>query len=308
MTKINNLISKLKLGFTKNKTKPAVSKETHTSGSVITKFISKYSIPPEFAISGVCVIVSIIIYFVLLSPLRAENRELKSDLNSKAEKLERYSRKGKNIYSEKRIKSKEQSITLIENELNMCKEIMLDRDMMIEKVFVDINGEQIKDEALCKDYYNRKCNDLLGFCKRNGFNITRDSIGFKNWNSKLPTLDEIAVEQKKLLIQSDIIKIVVKNRSFIRGFDNLTFEDSLLLKNDLPSNLVTPIQFSLKLQIEYPKILYFISDILNSGLNIFIGLVNIETDNNTTYQPDKLIDATYTVTLHAYAMDFKNET
>ncbi|MGR3177541.1 MAG: hypothetical protein ACUZ8E_05755 [Candidatus Anammoxibacter sp.] len=305
MIKINNLISKLR--FTKNKTKPHVSKETDASGAVIKKFLSKYSIPPEFAIGGVCIIASIVVYFVLLSPLKSKNIELKSDLNSKAAKLESYSRKGKRIFSEKRIKSKEREITLIENEINMCKEIMLDRDRMIEKVFEDINGDQIKDEALCKDYYNRTCNDLLGFCKRNGFSISRNSIGFKNWNSKLPTLDEIAVEQKKLWIQSDIIKIVVRNRSFIRSFDYLKFDNSLLPKSDLPSNLVTPIPFSLKLKIEYPKILYFISDILNSGLNIFIGLVNIEKDNKTS-KPGELRDAVCTVTLHAYAMDFNNET
>ncbi|MGR3218734.1 MAG: hypothetical protein ACUZ8H_02810 [Candidatus Anammoxibacter sp.] len=304
MFKIANLISKLRPA--KDKTNPQIPKETDTSVSAITKLLSKYKIAPEFAISGVCIITSVIVCFVLLSPLKSKNIELKSDLSSKAEKLERYSEKGEKIFNDKRIKSKEREITLIKNEINMCKEIMRDRDRAIEKVFEDINGTQIKDEALCKDYYNKKCNELLEFAKRNGFAVTRDSIGFKNWSNKLPTSAEILAEQKRLLVQSDIIKIIVRNRAIIRRFDYLELATQPEPKNKrLSTDLFKVITFKLKLEIEQSKILYLISDILNSGLNFFIELVTLE--NNKDYEPGELTDAVYTIQIYAYAMDFNNE-
>ena len=92
---LENIISKLP--FNKNKDNASASNEDRSSSAANINFFAKYNISMQFVISGICIVASIAIYFIFVSPLKSKNIELKNDLNAKVEKLERFVRKGKNI-------------------------------------------------------------------------------------------------------------------------------------------------------------------------------------------------------------------
>lgn len=307
---ISNKLRPGRLSFMKSRTKglqSLTSNKIPPGISHIINLFDKYKQSSPFIISGVILFVSIVIWFVLAIPFRSKNEQLRDELANKVSEFERYTGMRKDIYNTRWIEAKDREIDLVEKELQACREFLAKRDAPIEKVFTDIAGERIKDEALWKDVYIRKTDALLRLLRQNRFEIDKDDLSFKSWGNKLPLLDEISIEQKRFWIQDEIINIIIKNRALIRGFGGLRFRETPQTANLLPQALITTIPFTLESELEPEKIFYLINDILNSGLNFYIETINIEStgrmgdvSNNTLHILDK-------VTIDAYALDYKNE-
>lgn len=304
---LNNIFSKLRFqSFSRQKDLP-VPKESSKRVSRVNTFLEKHNLSPQFVISGILVLTSVAIYFALIAPIKSKNEELQNSLKIKAEKLEQYRNKGKRIFNEKTISYKEQEIKLLTNELNECKDILSNKDKMIEKVFTYTNGEEIRDEALWKGYYIKKCNNLITLLNQSKFNTDSREIDFKIWEQKLPSLNEITIEQKRFWIQDEIIKIIRKNRAYITKFHSIKFNDKPQFTNKSLQNLFEPIPFAFELDMDQSKILYLISDILNSELNCVIETVDFKSNEMANYKPGNLINTIYRITINAYVIDFINK-
>lgn len=306
---ISNKLKPGRLSFMKSRTRTKGSQSPASNKILpgISHIINKYKLSSPFIISGAILFVSIVIYLVLAMPLKSKNEQLKDELANKASEFERYIKMGKNIYNTNWIEAKGQEIDLVEKELQACREFLAKRDAPIEKVFTDITGDPIKDEALWKNVYTRKTDALLRLLRQSRFEIDKDALSFKSWGNKLPSGDEIAVEQKRFWIQDEIINIIIKNRALIRGFGGLKFRETPQTANLLPQALITTIPFTLESELEPEKIFYLINDILNSGLNFYIETINIESTGRTDDLSNKTLHILDKVTIDAYALDYKNE-
>ena len=214
-------------------------------------------------------------------------------------------RKGKNIYNEKWIKAKEEDINYFNDELSASKEFLKERDIKLERVFVDSNDIEVKDEALWKRHYRERSNYIHELLASNDVSINEKNFNLKTWDLKLPTTEEIFAEQKRFWIQNEVVNIIIKNKHAISEFYYLNFKDKPLVENKLTTNLFRAIPISLKLEIENTMILYLISDILGSDLNFFIESVKLEQNKD---ENRRLVENTkpYILTLEAYVMDFNN--
>ncbi len=293
---ISDKLSSFKLSRNENKEKKM---------SFITKVLAKYNFSVELIISSMCIIISIVFFFLFLQPLKSQNITLENDLNNKVEALNRLHRKGKNIYNEKWIKAKEEDINYFNDELSASKEFLKERDIMIERVFVDINDLEVKDEALWKRHYRERSNYLQELLASNDVSINEKNFNLKTWDLRLPTTDEISAEQKRFWIQNEVVNIIIKNNHAISEFYYLNFKDKPLVENKSTAKLFSAIPISLKLEIENTMVLYVISDILGSDLNFFIESVKLEQNED---ENRRLVENTkpYILTLEAYVMDFNN--
>ena len=307
---LKNLISKVhipNLMRQKDLSTHSVPKEKPKRVSRINIFLENHNLSPQFVISGILVLVSIAIYFTLFTPIKSKNEKLRESLKLKAEKLEQYRNKGKRIVNKKIINAKEQEITLLANELNVCKDLLANKDKIIEKVFTTTNNEEIKDEALWKGYYIKSCNNLITLLNHNKYEADSGKIDFKIWNQKLPSVSEISTEQKRFWIQDEIINIILKNKPYITKFHSIKFDDKPKFTNKSLQKLFKPIPFVLELDMEQSKILYLISDFLNSDLNYVIETASFESDKTENYQRGKPVNTIYKITINAYVMDFVNK-
>ena len=274
--------------------------------SLITNIRAKYNFPVELIVSSVCIIVSLVLFFLIFQPLKSQNIAMEDDLNNKINTLNRLHKKGKGIYNEKWIRTKEDDIEYCKNQLSACKEILKERDKKLEKIFVDVNDIEVTDEALWKRYYRKRCNYLRELLDLNDVNINEKSFDLKTWDFELPTTEEIASEQKRFWIQNEIVDIIIKNKHAINEFHYLNFKDKPQVINKLTSKLFKAIPIEMKLEIVDARVLYLISDILGSDLNFFIESLKVEMDKDVN---SHLVESTkpYIVTLNAYVMDFNNK-
>ena len=272
----------------------------------IINIFAKYNFSVELVISSICIVFSIVLFFLFFQTLKSKNMVLKDDLSSKISTLNRLQRKGRGVYNEKWIQAKEEDIKYCKSELSACKEILMDRDRKLEKVFVDVNDIEVTDEALWKRHYRERCNYIRDLLDINDVNVNEKSFNLKTWDFELPTIEEIATEQKRFWIQNEIVNIIIKNKYAINEFYYLNFKDKPLVENKSTSKLFNAIPIKLQLKIENTRILYLISDILGSDLNIFIESVKVEMNKNVN---NHLAENTepYIVTLDAYVMDFNNK-
>lgn len=302
---LKSFINKLHLDKLRKKEKSPTAKNAESGTSRIKTILDKYNLPPQFILSGLLVIASITIYFLIVSPLESKNLNLKNELNNKASKLEQYSINGRKIHNDKWVKFKEQEIEIIKNELQICNQILADRDKVIEKNFTDINGNEITDSSLWKKSYIKETSEQMNLLKYNGIEANMTELSFKVFGQQLPLQDEINTEQKRFWIQAELINLLIKNRRFVKSFLGLSFRDTIDSALPILEELYTPIPFILKIKIELPDLLYFIREMLNSGLNFYIENIDINSMERIDPNPIKNSNIFNNVIIYAYAIDFK---
>lgn len=287
----------------KKKKKKSVPRTMPASLLRIKNLMEKYKLFSLFALSGLLILASVIIYFIMVTPLKKKNNEIKALLNDKVEKLEKFNRKGREIENDKKIKAKEEEIKLVEEEIRSCEDILRNKDTSIEKMFVDENGDEIIDEALWKEYYIEKVNELIEALRFNGFNIETEIASFKTWENKLPSRDEINVQQKRFWIQNEIINIINKNSIAVKTFRGLRFRDKTVMEMT-ESAIYSPIPFTLQVEIEHSSLIDFIRKILNAEIIFFIETVNIDFDKDFTTGFNGAEGVFGNLEINCYALDF----
>lgn len=281
------------------------SKRSYPGLAPFSKLLNKYKISLSFLLSGLLIIAAIVLYFILIFPLKSEISKSSEELDRKVTQLEKFYRKGRKINNLKSIKVKKEEIEYIENEIDSSKEIFLKKDKILEDIFIHVSGEEISDEALWKNTYLKKTSDLIEMLRSNGINADLQKLSFKTWQQVLPSWEEIKVCQKKFWIQNEIINTIVKSES-VNNLRSLTFHDKALSPIALSNPNYKPIPFTLNVDMEHTDLFNLIRLLLNSKLMFFIETININFQDNDERDLDfsienKILD---NVIINAYTIDF----
>ncbi len=272
------------------------------------KLLNKYRISLSFLLSGFLIITSITLYFILIFPLKSEISKSSEDLSRKITQLEKFYRKGRKINNTKSINVKKEEIAFIESEIKSTKDIFINKDNILEDIFIHVSGENISDEALWKNTYLEKTTDLKELLRNNGINADLERLSFKTWNQVLPSWEEIKIQQKKFWIQNELINTIVESKS-VNNLRSLTFRDKPLSAIALSNSNYKPIPFTINIDIDHTDLFNLIRLLLNSDLIFFIETININFAENKEISLDSRFENKISdnVTISAYTIDFIND-
>lgn len=304
---VKNIINKLPLEKFRKKENKKSSENKPKPPSRITIFLKKYNLSPLLITSGIFIVASIVVYFLFVNPLKSTITKTNDTIISNVSQLEKYYRKGRKLNSDKLIKAKENEITIANDEIEACNTIFSEKDQTIEKIFTDLNGDAIKDEALWKNVYIDKTNELVLKLKNNGFNVNIQDLSFEKFDRILPSWKTINVVQKKFWLQNEIINTIIKEKSNIYKFNRLTFSNKTMSNNPLLPSVYTPIPFSLDIDIEHSQMFDFVRMLLNSDIFFFIETIDIKFSKDLDNYSEEQSGIINNVTMNAFAMDFVNK-
>ncbi len=226
-----------------------------------------------FIVGGIIVVIAF--YFSIVSPFRSKNIENMKILESVLTKLERYEKRGISIHNIQWINAEKAKLEAIRNIQLEYKLFYKERDNHLEKIFDTVYGEDIKDEALWGNRYIQEGNVLLGKIKKQHFSLNENAIPFKRWKLKIPTWEEIALEQKRFWILEELIKILLKKELQANYLKSINFEKEEEISNNAHSELYDVIPFTLKVSMNVESLLFLINEIIKSKICFEIKTINV---------------------------------
>lgn len=226
-----------------------------------------------FIVCGIIFIAAF--YFCIVNPFRSRNIEMVKTIESVLTRLEKFENKGINIHNEKWINEEKAQLETIMDIQLKYKLFYKEQDNHLEKIFNNVYGEEIKDEALWKNRYNHEVNILLEKINKQHISLMNNALPFKRWELKIPTWKEIALEQKRFWITEELINIILKKELQADYLESINFEKIEETTINAYPELYDVIPFTLQVSVNVEKLLFLINEILKSKICFEIKTVNI---------------------------------
>ncbi len=224
-------------------------------------------------------------YFCVVSPFQTRNAKKMERIERLLTRLERYERKGHKIRNEKWIATEETKLEVIKTVQHKYEQFYKERDSHLEKFFVSVNWEEIKDEALWENRYILEANVLLNRIIDSKVPLGENALPLKQWKEKIPTWEEIVPEQKKFWITEELVNIILKEELKVDYLEGINFEMKNGASTNVHSELYDIIPFTIKVSMDAESLLFFMNDILKSKLFFEIKAINISGELSRSRTP-----------------------
>ena len=269
---------------------------------------------------GIGTILVMVFHFCVVSPSRLRRTEKGESLERLLTRLESNQQKGHKIRNEKWIKAEEAKQEDIKNVQHEYELFYKERDSHLEKIFLSVNGEEIKDEALWENRYIQGINVLKEKIEVREISFGSKALPFKQWKMKIPTWKEIVPEQKKFWITEELVNIVLKKELKVDYLEGINFEMENAVSTNTHSELYDIIPFTLTVGMEVESLLFLINELSKSKLSFEINTINICGELSRSRLPEVVkslrtdqsvqkrrvrTPSIVDVVINAYALDFK---
>lgn len=257
-------------------------------------------------------------YLFVVNHFRVRNADKIETIENALTRLERYTRKGNEVFNKKWIEAEEARLEAAKKVRLEYEEYYKERDRHLEKFFASVDGEDIKDEALWGKRYIQEINVLLDRIKDHNISLNKNALQFKEWKSEIPYWEDIMPEQKKFWITEEVINIILKKELKVSYLGGINFGQKKVSPARISVEMCDIIPFDIRVSMNVEGLLFLISEFLKSKIPLEIETVSIRRGLNRSessegeekfyqsvraenIQSSSMVD----VIIEAYVMDFK---
>lgn len=276
-----------------------------------------------WVIIGGIVIMLLVAYFMIANKHRVEKPKQIASIKKELDQLQMLQMKGTRTINKKWIDASQAKLDQIKTEQSEYRKSLQERDMNIEKIFRSDEGDTISDEALWKNEYIQRVDQIYNSLSENNIPVDVNSLPFHQWRGEIPTWEKIGPVQKKFWILEELVNIVLNEQLKISDLNGIAFKRSTFPPGESKSDLYTIIPFTINLRIRTGSILFLINELSKSDLRFQIETINVRNDSKDppkqisnasdimqSYEPwredSPTADPVVNVIINAHVIDFKS--